>query len=100
MIILYITFPSKDSAKVAISSLLEKRLIACANLLPIESIYNWKGKKEENTEIVALLKTQEKLYEEVKKELEKKHPYEVPCILKIKAEANSVFETWIQEETQ
>lgn len=99
MILIYVTFPSKENAKEIIYLLLEKKLIACANLFPIESIYNWKGNREENQEIVALLKTQEKLFEKVKEEITKIHPYQIPCILKISVEANSLFASWINKET-
>src|SRR3989344_7187073 len=100
MILLYVTFPSEENTKEIISLLLEKKLIACANLFPIKSMYNWKGKKEENNEIVALLKTKESNYKIVKAEIEKGHSYEIPCILKISVEANLLFNSWIEKETQ
>ncbi len=100
MILIYCTHKNKEEAEKIAKHLLEKKLIACANFLPIESAYLWKGKVESGKEYVSLLKTQEKHWSRVKEEIEKIHPYEIPCILKIHVEANSSFEKWIQEETQ
>lgn len=100
MIFIYCTHKNKEEAEKITKHLLKKRLIACANFFPIESSYLWKGKIESGKEIVSLLKTKEELWERVKKEIEKIHPYETPCILKIGTEANLSFEKYIQEETQ
>jgi periplasmic divalent cation tolerance protein len=44
----YITNPSKEEAKRIAKHLLDKRIIACANIFPIESMYWWDG-KDQNT---------------------------------------------------
>jgi periplasmic divalent cation tolerance protein len=43
-VFIYITNPSKKEAKRLAKHLIEKRLIACANIFPIESLYWWKNK--------------------------------------------------------
>ena len=100
MIIIYITNPNLKEAKKIGSVLLKKKLIACVNYFPIESSYQWKGKIETSKEIVSLLKTRKENWEKVKREVKKIHPYETPCIIKIKAEANGKFVKWIKEETK
>ncbi|MDP3728557.1 MAG: divalent-cation tolerance protein CutA [bacterium] len=100
MILIYSTHKNKEEAEKIVKHLLEKKLIACANFFPIESSYLWKGEIESGKEYVSLLKTQEKLWGEVKREIEQIHPYETPCILKMNVEANYSFDKWIQEETQ
>ena len=99
-ILIYVTHESEKSAKKIVSHLLQKKLIACANLFPITSSYWWKGKIEDSKEIVSLLKTKKENWEKVKSEIEKIHPYETPCIMKLDAEANESYESWVKGETR
>ena len=46
MIVVYTTFPDCESAEKVIRALLEKRLIACANLREHKALYWWEGKIE------------------------------------------------------
>lgn len=98
-IILYITHAHLDDAKKVASHLIEKKLIACANFFPVESLYRWKGKVEETKEVVSLIKTKKEHWTAVKEEVKKIHSYEVPCIMKIEVEANEEYEDWIGSET-
>lgn len=98
MILIYITSPSEENAEEISEHLIKKRLIACANIFPIKSIYKWKGNIAKEKEFVIMAKTQEKNFDEVKEEVEKIHPYKIPCILKISAEANQKYSEWVQRE--
>jgi len=100
MILVYITTPNKKEAGKIIRHLLEKRLIACANIFPVKSLYRWKGKIAKGNEFVAIAKAPAKNYAAIKKETAKIHPYEIPCIIKISAAANPEFSRWIEEETK
>ncbi len=99
MILVYITCKDKEEAKKISKYLLEKRLVACTNIHPIESMYWWKGKIQEDNEFVVIAKTKDSCYDKVKEEVKKIHSYDVPCILKIKAEANEEYGKWIEEES-
>lgn len=98
-ILVYTTNPDFKSAKKLADHLLRNKLIACANFFPVQSSYHWKGKIEHGREVVAILKTQKGLWNRVKREVAKVHPYETPCILKIEIEANKEFTSWIRQET-
>ena len=98
-IIIYVTHESLKSAKKIASHLLDKRLIACANFMPIEACYWWKGSIESSEEYVSILKTRTLNWDIVKDEIEKIHPYDVPCIIKIDVEANKSYEDWVEKET-
>lgn len=100
MIMIYITNKDMDEAKKIVNHLLKKKLIACANMFPIESICPWEGKVENSKEVVAIVKTVEKNWEKIKKEVKKIHSYKIPCIIKIKAEANKEYEKWVESETK
>ncbi len=99
-IIIYVTHESLDNAQKMVSHLLDQKLIACANFFPISSTYWWKGKIANSNEIVSLLKTKKENWRKLKSEIEKIHPYETPCIMKIDVEANEDYESWINEETK
>ena len=83
--LIYTTFPDKTNAEEISTYLLQKKLIACANIFPMAlSIYSWKGNTEKNEEVIALLKTQKKRVNELQSEFLKKHPYDCPCFIEIK----------------
>ncbi|MFH1221918.1 MAG: divalent-cation tolerance protein CutA [Candidatus Micrarchaeota archaeon] len=100
IILAYITNPSKAAAEKLAAQLLKKKLIACANIFPISSIYRWKGKITTQREFVLLGKTTTAKFAALSKEVEKLHPYEVPCILKISADANESYGKWVTKETK
>ena len=55
--IIYSSFSTKDSALRIGKLLLDKRLIACSNVVRMESQYYWKGKFHEEEEYGAYFKT-------------------------------------------
>lgn len=99
MTIVYITCKDNKEAKAISKHLLDKRLIACANIHPIESLYRWEGSIKQESEAVIIAKTQEKHYKAIKQEVKKLHSYDIPCILKIKAGCNEEYGKWIEKET-
>jgi periplasmic divalent cation tolerance protein len=100
MILIYVTHKNKREAKKVADHLLTKKLIACANTMPITSSYFWEGKKVNDAEIVTILKTRDSLWTKVRDEVKKVHPYKVPCIMKMNVEANAEYEEWIRKETK
>ena len=99
MTIVYITCKDNKEAKAISKHLLDKRLIACANIHPIDSLYRWQGKLQEDKEVVIIAKTQEKHFKAIKQSVKKLHSYDIPCILKLNAEANEEYTKWIKKET-
>lgn len=96
MILVYITNPDKKTALKVSYHLLEKRLIGCANIFKIQSLYWWKGKIENSGEYVVIAKTIDKNYSKIEKEIRKVHPYTIPCILKIKVDKiNKDYLSWL-----
>jgi len=60
-------------------------------------MYWWKEKIQDEKEFVIIAKTLEKNYKKIKEEVKKLHSYQIPCILKISAEANESYDKWINE---
>jgi len=99
-IFIYITNPNKKEAERISSHLLKNRLIACANIFPVDSQYWWEGKIEKTKEYVLLAKTSKNNFEKVKKEVKRIHKYTVPEIAKIEVEANEEYEDWVEREVK
>ena len=56
-IMIYVTHKNKEDAEKIARHLLGKKLIACANIFPINSLYLWKGEIERSKEVVSIFKT-------------------------------------------
>ena len=89
-----------DAARIA-RHLLDRRLIACANVFPVRSLYRWKGKVVDETEAVAFCKTRRTSVRKAIAAAKKVHTYEVPCIVSYDMSAGlAAYTQWIDAETK
>jgi len=77
------TFAKIEDAKPLVDNLLNKQLAACIQCFPIQSYYTWKGKVENDNEVLLVIKTRNSMYQEVEKEIKLNHSYETPEIVQI-----------------
>lgn len=100
-ILIYMTCGSAEEAERIATHLLEKSLVACANIMaPHKAIYKWEGKIETGEEASMILKTQGKLFEQVRAEVCSMHSYDCPCIVSVPIEeGHKPFLQWINEQT-
>ena len=77
------TFPDKDSAKEVAHLLVEKRLAACVQILPIESVYLWEGKVCDESEMMLIIKSKAALFDEITTAIKTVHSYQVPEIVQL-----------------
>lgn len=88
--IIYITTSGVEEAKKIAKTLLNERIVACANIIPVmESIYWWEGGLEEDVESVLLVKTSSELVDKVIDRVEEIHSYQTPCALEIQIKKGS-----------
>lgn len=99
IVVFYIPAP-KGKAHEMVQHLLNKKLIACANIVPSRSLYWWEGKLVDEEEEIILAKTTKEKGALVRKEVEKIHPYTVPCILAMTGTVNEIYGKWVEEETK
>jgi len=100
-LLVFVTCSGKEEARKISEKLLEKKLVACCNIVPeIKSVYRWEGKIKEGNEALLILKTRKQLREAVQKEIEKEHSYELPVIEFIEAEINKEAKEWLEKETK
>ncbi len=97
----YVTAPTVAAARRIARSVLVKRLAACANLVPIDSLYWWKGSLERAREVLILFKTRRALVPRLFAAVAAVHPYEVPCIVAYPMELGfPPYLAWIDRETR
>jgi periplasmic divalent cation tolerance protein len=97
---IYITAGSEEEAASIGRTLVEERLAACVNILPVKSIYRWEDTIEQEPEVIMFVKTQASLAEKLTERVKSLHSYEIPCIvvLPIK-QGNPDYLQWIEEST-
>jgi periplasmic divalent cation tolerance protein len=76
-------YPSRAAALAAMDAALARRLAACANLLPVDSRYWWKGRVESASESLVLFKTVPKRVGSLLRFLKESHPYDVPEVAEV-----------------
>lgn len=99
---LYLTFETAEQAESLAEALLERRLIACANVLPgMRSLYRWRGDVVRDDEVVMICKTATDRLDEALGAVEELHPYDVPCAVAWPVEAGlEGYLDWVREETR
>lgn len=95
--IVLVTAPDLKTARALARAALQKRLIACANLVPkIESHYWWQGKIESGTEVLLILKTTKSKLAALEKLVRAKHPYDTPEFIVLPLSAgNKKYLDWL-----
>jgi periplasmic divalent cation tolerance protein len=81
--VVLVTCSSLAEARRIAKTIVTKRVAACVNVLksPVESVYRWKGRVENAREFLLVIKTTKRRLNELEKELELMHSYEVPEFL-------------------
>lgn len=92
---IYSTFASEHEAQNIAQQLLQNRLIACANIMPIKSMYEWEKTICNDHEWAAIFKTSENKQQEVALYIEQAHSYKIPCILIGNKLCNQAYYEWI-----
>jgi periplasmic divalent cation tolerance protein len=80
-------------------TLLEERLIACANIVdPVVSFFRWKGNVDCANECLVVMKSRRDLFMTLEKRVKALHSYEVPEILALPIVEGSVdYLSWMCE---
>ena len=101
-VVVMTTLPADADGPAFGRALLSERLAACVNLLaPMESVYRWEGRVEEETERQVIIKTTRDRLNALWDRVRELHPYEVPefIVLAI-ADGNEAYLKWVGESTR
>eukprot|EP00760_Papus_ankaliazontas_P020880 PhM_4_TR18599/c0_g2_i1/m.96967/K03926/cutA; periplasmic divalent cation tolerance protein len=97
----WITAPTQVVAESIASTLVEKRLAACVNLIPnITSVYTWEGKVNKDSEVLLMAKTQTALVPSLVDAVKAVHPYDVPEVISAELGAGLPdYMKWVVDST-
>jgi periplasmic divalent cation tolerance protein len=98
--VLLTTTPNRDEAQRIAKLLIDEKLAACVQLLPIESFYVWQGATQNQAEILLLVKTRSILFEPAIARIKAVHSYQVPEIVALPFAAGFAgYLNWIDDVT-
>ena len=99
--LIYLTAPNRESALRIGRTLVENRLVACANVLDgATSIFWWDGAIQQDSEAVLIAKTTSDKVSEVIDKVREIHEYSCPCVVALPiGQGNPAFLDWISAET-
>jgi periplasmic divalent cation tolerance protein len=94
------TLSSRAQATALAKSVVSARLAACAQMLPIRSVYWWEGRVQSGAEVLVQFKTRQARVRELLAFIRARHPYEVPEIIVTPILAGDPdYLAWIDRET-
>ena len=99
--VVFVTAPDPDTAAVIGRTLVEERLIACANIVPgIRSIYRWEGQVADEPEVLLVLKTRASRCAAVAARVKALHPYALPEVVALPVvDGSEAYLDWVLAES-
>jgi periplasmic divalent cation tolerance protein len=100
--IFFVTVPNIEEGKKIAYTLVENKLAACVNIIQnVISIYRWKGKIEEDNELILVIKTTENKTDLLIQKIIDIHSYTEPECIGLKIEKGSeTYLKWILESVE
>ena len=98
LILILTTMPDDARAEGLAAALVGEKLAACVNVhAPMMSTYRWKGAIERETERQIVIKTTRARLPALEARLKTLHPYELPELVVLGAEASAAYGRWVIE---
>ena len=96
------TTKNKEEAIYIAKSLVERKLIACCNIVPsITSVYEWENELCCDEECLMVMKTKAELFNEVENAIKELHTYGTPEIICIPINnGSSEYLSWVNDQTK
>ena len=100
VILITTTVENKSDAENIAKCLLEKDLMACAQISgPIQSIYRWEGNIVDGEEFILTIKSLKLIQQNVIEQITAMHPYEVPeIIVQTPDHVSPEYAAWVRRE--
>jgi periplasmic divalent cation tolerance protein len=93
--VVLITHPRRGARAFA-RELVARRLAACVNQLPLESVYRWRGAIEQGAEVLLLVKTDAARLSALERFVKDAHPYELPELVALEpARVEARYRAWL-----
>jgi periplasmic divalent cation tolerance protein len=101
-VVVLTTLPADADGQAFGRALVDEKLAACVNLLPLmESVYRWEGRIEQETERQLLIKTARDRLPALWDRVRELHPYEVPEFVVLSVvDGNEAYLRWVGDSTR
>ncbi|KAL2340014.1 hypothetical protein Fmac_007954 [Flemingia macrophylla] len=101
-IVVYVTVPNREAGRNLAESIVKEKLAACVNMVPgIESVYQWDGKIQTDSEELLIIKTRQSLLEALTEHVKSNHQYDVPEVISLPITGGNLkYLEWIKESTK
>lgn len=97
LLAVYTTVASAQEAHAMARALVERQLVACAQISQIDSVYTWQGAVQQSPEFRILFKTTAEQYATVEAAILELHTYDLPAIYAVAFEqVHEPFANWVQ----
>jgi len=98
-IVVLVTASGAEEADKIADALVGGKLAACVNVLPgVKSIYNWKGKRCRDEEVLLLIKSTSTLFPRIRDTVQALHSYEIPEMIALPVRHGSKeYIHWLRE---
>ena len=101
-VVVLTTLPEDIDAEAIATQLVEERVAACVNILPVmRSVYRWKHQVDHDDERQLIIKTTQERIRELESMIRKLHPAEIPEFVVIPISSGSAdYLSWMTESTK
>jgi len=101
-LLIFTTTASDAEARKVATTLVERRLAACVNIMPrVASVYRWQGQVEAAEEFLLIIKTVKAKQSQVQSAIRELHSYELPECIAIEVEGGSAeYLEWITDSVK
>ena len=96
------TLGSEEEAVRLAKTLVERRLVACVNVLPgVRSFYRWEGRLADDREVLLIMKTRSERWEALSAAIAELHPYDVPELISLPLRGGAAsYLSWVDASTR
>ena len=98
--VVYVTAPPEEAPELA-RALVDRRLAACVNLVPVRSVYRWQGSVQDDPETLLVVKTTASRFEALRNTVVELHSYDLPEVVALPAtDALPAYALWVRHEVE
>ena len=97
--VILVTAESQAQARRIARKLLQSKLAACVNFVPVDSMYLWEGEIQEEEEVLMIIKTRAETFDKLMSAVKIAHSYDTPEIIGMPVVMGSrEYLKWISDE--
>lgn len=98
-LVILVTAQSERQARQIAKKLLQNKLAACINFVPVDSMFIWQGEIQEESETLMIIKSRSEVFDELMGCIKLLHTYDTPEIIALPIVLGSgEYLKWINHE--